>query len=266
MIRSCGPPNNTTPGNVGDIYQDINTGRIYRCKDVKVHQNDHGYVTVSDYCPKNEYMWDDMSNDYDEGYADGDARYFGVVGCVGLFQNNTTLTSERLGELLTYASTAKVTDMSNMFNDCSSLTSIPELNTVNVMNMHSMFYNCFKLTSIPRLDFSKVLSTGSMFYGCSSLTSLYIHNIRISLEIGSGTSWGHLLTVDSIIHTIQELCTVSAQQKLTMGSANLAKIADLYCKITDDTNEKLTMELCESTDEGAMTLAEYAGLKNWVFA
>ena len=48
-----------------------------------------------------------------------------------------------------------------------------------------------------------------------------------------------------------------------MGGTNLAKIADLYCKVTDDANEKKPMELCESTDEGAMTLTAYAALKNW---
>ena len=56
---------------------------------------------------------------------------------------------------------------------------------------------------------------------------------------------------------------MTSSQTLTIGSANLEKIAGLYCRITDDTNEKKTMELCESTDEGAMTLVDYALEKGW---
>ena len=57
---------------------------------------------------------------------------------------------------------------------------------------------------------------------------------------------------------------MTSSQPLTIGSANLEKIAGLYCRITDDTHEKKPMELCESTDEGAMTLHNYASEKNWL--
>lgn len=182
------------------------------------------------------------------------------------------------------------TTFDKMFYTCSSLTEVPALNVVNGTIFSSMFFGCKKLVSVGRLttsngssfssmfdgcaalstvsgiDMNGAQSTSSMFAACAALTNLTVYNIRASLQIGSGTSWGHLLTVDSLVHTIKELCTVTTQQTLTMGSANLAKIADLYCKVNDDTTEKIDMELCDSTDEGAMTLAEYAMLKNWVFA
>lgn len=102
-----------------------------------------------------------------------------------------------------------------------------------------------------------------MFAGCKKLTNLDLRNIKLNLQIGSGTSWGHLLTVDSLVNTIKELVTQTSYKTLTMGPTNLGKIANLYCKITDDTDPKKTMELCESTEEGAMTLKQYAQLKKW---
>ena len=155
------------------------------------------------------------------------------------------------------------TIFNSMFNGCSMLTTVPELDTSKGDNFIQIFYNCTRLTTIPKLDVSSGTNFGNMFTKCGLLKNLYLYNIRKTIQIGSGTSYGHLLTVDSLVHTIKELCTVTSSQTLTIGSANLEKIAGLYCRITDDTNEKKPMELCEGTDEGAMTLTEYATAKGW---
>lgn len=68
--------------------------------------------------------------------------------------------------------TSKVTNMEGLFSRCSSLTTIPQLNTSNVTNMHGMFRMCSSLTSIPQLDTSKVTNMNEMFNSCSSLTSI----------------------------------------------------------------------------------------------
>ena len=162
--------------------------------------------------------------------------------------------------------TSKGTDFSGMFFSCQSLTSIPDLDTSNGTDFGNMFFACISLTTIPELNIGNGTKFNNMFNGCSSLTNLTLLNIRHSITIGAGTSWGHLLTVDSLVHTIQELCAASSSQTLTMGSANLNKIANIYCKVIDGSNEKKTMELCGSTDTGAMTLAAYANMKNWNLA
>ena len=70
-----------------------------------------------------------------------------------------------------------IMDASYMFYNCSSLISIPQLNTSNVTNMSYMFYNCSNLTTIPQLDTSKVTNMDNMFSGCSSLTTIPQLNI-----------------------------------------------------------------------------------------
>lgn len=75
--------------------------------------------------------------------------------------------------------TENVTNMSYMFNGCTNLTTIPQLNTGNVTDMNHMFEGCSNLTSIPLLDTSNVTGTGvlGMFKGCSNLTSIPQLNI-----------------------------------------------------------------------------------------
>ena len=81
--------------------------------------------------------------------------------------------------LISYNDTENVTNMSYMFSNCLSLTTIPQLNTSNVTNMTSMFEYCYKLETID-ITHMKITSTSySMFFalGCFSLTKLIIRNM-----------------------------------------------------------------------------------------
>ena len=66
----------------------------------------------------------------------------------------------------------EVTNMSQMFSNCSSLAAIPHLDTSAVANMSSMFSSCYSLTAIPHLDTSAVANMSSMFNTCYSLTAI----------------------------------------------------------------------------------------------
>jgi len=74
--------------------------------------------------------------------------------------------------------TKNVKDMSYMFCQCSSLSSLPDISkwdTKNVTNMSSMFSSCSSLSSLPdisNLNTSKVKNMSSMFCNCFSLSSL----------------------------------------------------------------------------------------------
>lgn len=170
--------------------------------------------------------------------------------------------------------TSKVTNMSYMLNYCEALTTVPLYDTSKVTTMESMFGNCYALTTVPPLDMRNVTGTNSMFNSCKALTEIWVKNIKTNLQVGSGTSYGHLLTVDSLAHLIYELRKQSASRTLTVGSANLEKLADVYVKAIDITDEmraeddlideKYPFVRCESTDEGAMLITDYATtIKNW---
>ena len=72
----------------------------------------------------------------------------------------------------------KVTDMSYMFEGCSSLISLPDIsnwNTNKVTDMSYMFDRCSSLISLPDIsnwNTHNVYNMSNMFYKCSSLISL----------------------------------------------------------------------------------------------
>ena len=72
--------------------------------------------------------------------------------------------------------TAQVTSMRAMFYNCSSLTSVPDMDTAQVTNMRVMFSGCSSLTSVPDMDTAQVTNMRAMFYNCSSLTD---GNVRL---------------------------------------------------------------------------------------
>jgi surface protein len=59
--------------------------------------------------------------------------------------------------------------MYRMFEGCSSLTTLPLLDTSSVSNMYRLFEGCSSLTTIPFLNTSNVSDMDFMFEGCSSL-------------------------------------------------------------------------------------------------
>lgn len=85
-------------------------------------------------------------------------------------------------ENLNYLNTDSITDMQNMFYECSSLVNLDlsHFNTENVTNMGRMFYRCSSLTSLDLSNFNthNVNDMGDMFNGCSSLVSLNVQNFN----------------------------------------------------------------------------------------
>ena len=64
-----------------------------------------------------------------------------------------------------------------MFDGCTSLTTIPLLDTSSVTNMEAMFSDCSSLTTIPLLDTDNVTTMQRMFRGCTSLSNTSLNNI-----------------------------------------------------------------------------------------
>lgn len=177
---------------------------------------------------------------------------------------------------------SNVTKMKSAFNNCSKLTSLDlsGFNTAKVDETHSMFAGCQRLKNIlGTIDVVSVYNNTQMFNTCINLENVILKNIKINIQLGSGTSWGTKLTNESLINTIKELWDYSSgtsTHTLTLSTTSKNNIANIYVKLVDVTDEMLAKDqyagnkkpcvVCESTDDGAMTLTEYATSKNWAIA
>lgn len=201
--------------------------------------------------------------------------------------------------------TSQVENMIQTFNGCNSITHIPVLNTSKVKTFNNMCYQCYLLEELFEIDtrvatnLSYMLSycmalhtvrgidlinkpnVSGIFNSCQKLTNLIVKNIQTDLQIGSRTSYGHLLTNASLLNTAQELWdntdnALGGTRTLTMATASKTAIQSIYVKLVDVTDEMIAQDEyisnkkpcveCASTDEGAMTLEEYIIGKGWAIA
>ncbi len=188
---------------------------------------------------------------------------------------------EEVGDVLVVGHSSYAVYGSLILN-CYSLKRIKSITFDGTRTIIStkMLDNLTRLQEISEpIDFINItqISSGTInwIYYPQSIYYLKLKNIRVSIQIGSGSTWGHLLYVECLLYNIKELWDQSSalQQTFTIGSTNKEKISKLYVKLIPITDEmraedpyidnKKPFEVCESTDEGAMKIEEYARLKNW---
>ena len=109
-----------------------------------------------------------------------------VTSMRNMFDGCSSLTSLDV----TNFNTAKVTDMRYMFCGCSKLTSldVTKFNTEKVTDMSYMFYNCKALTSLDVTNFNSenVTNMSFMFSGCSTLTTIYVNDKFVIDKVTNG--------------------------------------------------------------------------------
>ena len=186
-----------------------------------------------------------------------------------------------------------------MFNQCTSITEMPNFDYANITNLNQAFYYCKGLTSITFKNTQKVTGLTDTFYSCSALET--ISNLDIisvtsvsattldscanlknldmrNIKAGFNFRFCKALTLNSLINIFKELWDLTGSSSKTQSFSTESKdlIANVYVKLVDVTDEMLAQDqyaankkpcvVCESTDEGAMTLTEYAISKNWAIA
>ncbi|MCI5984719.1 MAG: BspA family leucine-rich repeat surface protein [Firmicutes bacterium] len=171
-------------------------------------------------------------------YIVSETPIFAPSGCNGMFMGFKNLLQINFDDNF---NTSNVTDMSSMFSDCSSLTSLDlsGFNTSNVTNMSWMFYNSSSLTNLNLSSFntSNVTDMSSMFYWCSSLTSLGINSFNTS-NVTNMNSMFHFCSsltslnvssfntskVNNIIHMFQ---CCSSLTSLDLNGFNTSNVTDM---------------------------------------
>ncbi len=136
--------------------------------------------------------------------------------CSGMFSEKRSLTSINFGDSF---NAANVTNMCDMFLDCSSLTSLnlSNFNTANVTDMSGMFAWCMTLTSLnlSNLNTANVTNMSCMFMVCRSLTSLDLSSFNTSRV----TDMSNMFDCDIY---------ASSLTSLNISSFNTANVTNMY--------------------------------------
>ena len=135
----------------------------------------------------------------------------GVTDMSNLFSDCSNLTTLDVSNF----DTSKVTNMDSMFASCNYLTTLDlsNFNTSNVTNMFYMFGACYELTTLDLSSFntSKVTNMYSMFGHCYNLTTLDLSNFNTSKVTKMSNMFGYCggLTTVKVIN-----CDESTKNKI----------------------------------------------------
>ena len=137
--------------------------------------------------------------------------------------------------------TSQVKDMSNMFADCSSITTLDlsSWDITSLKNVRMMFVGCSALTSINLSNFKVrgIISTQYMFYACSSLTSLDLSDWDTSLVTDMSYMFANCSKLQSITGLSNwDTKNVTTMQQMFQKCSKLTYIGDLSTKQVTRTN------------------------------
>ena len=105
---------------------------------------------------------------------------------------------------------SNATTMWEMFRDCPSLITVPEMDTSSVTTMRTMFQHCHALTTVPDMDTSQVTIMDYMFYSCSSLTT------APEMDTSSVTSMREMFRDCSSLTTVPDMDTSQVTRVMYM--------------------------------------------------
>jgi len=125
--------------------------------------------------------WYDNAPYVESVIFDASFRDYKPTNIMTWFKDFTALTSIQGIE---YLNTQNVSDMRDVFRNCTSLTSLnlSGFNTKNVTDMSMMFYECSNLSSldVSNFDTQNVTNMMFMFNGCTNLESLNLSSFDTS--------------------------------------------------------------------------------------
>ena len=219
---------------------------------------------------KNQPKWYTYNNNISRVVFEASFANARPTSCYAWFQNFKNLTQIEGIENL---NTENVTSMRDMFNGCSSLTSLDltNFNTAKVTDMKLLFANCSALESLDLSMFNteNVTSMPSMFNGATNLKTLNVSNFNTekvnnmghmfancpnltSLDLSSFNTKG-VEYVDNIFKNCSNLTTIYASENFAFGSG-LKNGADMFLGC-----EKLKgfIEYNKNTDKNNSEFANY---------
>ena len=193
---------------------------------------------------KNQPKWYTYNNNISRVVFEASFANARPTSCYAWFLNFKNLTQIEGIENL---NTENVTSMRDMFNGCSSLTSLDltNFNTAKVTDMKLLFANCSALESLDLSMFNteNVTSMPSMFNGATNLKTLNVSNFNTekvnnmghmfancpnltSLDLSSFNTKG-VEYVDNIFKNCSNLTTIYASENFAFGSG-LKNGADMF--------------------------------------
>lgn len=174
------------------------------------------------------------------------ANTTGITNMSYMFDTCTSLTTVPLFD------TSSVTAMIQMFDDCYLLTAVPLFDTSNVTDMSFMFNTCQSLTNVPQFNTSSVTVMKSMFARCYKLTTVPLFDTSHVTDMNSMFYYCTVLTTVPLFDT-------SNATDMSYMFYNCQSLTSIPLFDTSSvTNMSYMFQYCYKVETGALALYQQA--------
>ena len=236
----------TTPQTVTITRKDKTTS-----VDIEVSEGNKWYTYA---LPKDEGLCMIEGDSVKNVVVKADINFIGTINYpIDSFIPSSTIEASFKG-----SNTSNVTNMAQMFQNCSSLTSldVSSFDTSNVTNMGMMFDGCSSLTSLDLSNFntSKVTRMSTMFNGCTSLTSLDLSNFNTSKVTHMYNMFRSCSGLTSLYLSGWDTSNVTDMENMFSGCSKLKTIKMVGC--SEATRTKIQNQLTADRITGVTFITE----------
>jgi len=140
-----------------------------------------------------------------------------------------------------------ITDMTQLFYECSLLQSIPLFNMSSATSLNSLFYSCSSLRSVPPMDTSSVTDMAGMFAKCTSLMSIPPMDTSLVTTMNSIFEWDYMLRTIPFMDT----SSVTDMRYMFYSCKSLQSIPILDASSVIETDYMFSQ--CPSLQKGALS-------------
>lgn len=157
--------------------------------------------------------------------------------------------------------TSKLTTMSCMFLWCTELLEIPEIDTSNVTYAPAAFKGCYKITTVPLLNFSKCTNMNEIFRQCISLVEIPLLDIS-NVTIFSNAFYGciNLVTVPELNTTSLNNMKYAFKDCPSLSDESLNNILAMCTNAENYTHTKTLLDIGLTSEQATTctTLSNYS--------
>ncbi|MGX7030831.1 BspA family leucine-rich repeat surface protein [Vagococcus zengguangii] len=178
----------------------------------------------------------------------------------------TMLTKVTTIEGLDRFNTTEVTNMSNLFSNCRSLTNIDinSLDTSNVTDMSYLFNRCesLKTIDVSMIDTSKVTNISYMFNLCKLLVELNVSSFDLTEVTSMRSSFRNCYQLENIIFGSFTTNNVIDMSYMFSGNKNMKEANLVSFETNNVTNMSYMFEKCENLNLINLTTFDTKKVKN----
>jgi len=176
-----------------------------------------------------------------------------AISIANWYANNSIPITVNMQEEFSDVDITNVTNISGLFYNCRSLTSVSNFNTSNVKDMSGLFDYCYNLTTVPNFDTSNVVNMVAMLSSCRNVLNIPNYNTSNVMNMTYMLEYHYNLSTTPNFNTANVVSMaymfaedIKLTSVVTYNTANVTNMCGMFikCNNLSDASVQNIINMC----------------------